>query len=91
MSPNKIVCIPIFKPNNWPIDAIIKGKIAPPIIPVKSIPVNIEWFFETEFKPREIMTDHTPEIENPKSLNERTEKFALPWIAKRINKADERE
>ena len=82
--------MPIFKPNNWPVSAMRKGKTAPPIIPVKRIPVNIEWFLGIEFNPIEIITDHTPEIENPKSLNERTEKSASPWIAVKISKEEER-
>ena len=42
MNPNKIICIPIFKLNNCPTPAIMKGNKAPPTIPVRRIPVKIE-------------------------------------------------
>ena len=77
-NPNNRVCIPTFKSNNWPIAAIIKGKIAPPTMPVKRIPVKIEWFLGTEFKPNDIITDHIPEIENPISLNDWTDNSESP-------------
>ena len=87
--PINIICIPIFKSNTWPTAAIIKGNIAPPTIPVKRIPENIEWFLGIEFSPKDIITDHTPEIEKPKSLNDRTEISESPWIAKRTRKDEE--
>ena len=89
-NPNNMVCIPTFKPNTWPITAIIKGKRAPPTMPVKRIPVKIEWFLGTEFNPKDIITDHMPEIENPKSLNDRTESSALEYIANKIRADDDR-
>ena len=72
-NPISIVCIPTFKLNNCPTPAIKKGKIAPPTIPVKRIPVKTEWFLGTEFNPSDIITDQTPEIEKPSSLNDKTE------------------
>ena len=75
-------CIPTFKLNSWPILATINGKIAPPTIPVKRIPVKTEWFLGTEFNPSDIITDQTPEIEKPSSLNDKTEISESPWMAR---------
>ena len=45
--------------------AIKKGKIAPPIIPVSKIPVKVPRILVTEFRPKDIIRDHIPEIKNP--------------------------
>ncbi len=62
--------MPIFKPVKSAIIPIISGKNAPPIIPETNIPEKAPWFFEVEFRAREIMIDHIVDIKKPIKGNE---------------------
>ena len=54
--------MPNFKPIKSARIPIISGITAPPIIPETNIPEKAPWFFEVEFKAREIIIDHIVDI-----------------------------
>ena len=57
--------MPTFKPAKSARIPIISGKTAPPIIPETNIPEKAPWFFDIEFKAREIIIDHIVDIKDP--------------------------
>ena len=73
--------IPTFKPAKSARIPIINGKTAPPIIPETNIPEKAPWFFEVEFKAREIIIDHIVDIKNPTNGNKINETFNGPKTA----------
>ena len=70
--------IPTFKPAKSARIPIISGKTAPPIIPETNIPEKAPWFFDKEFKAREIIIDHIVDIKKPIKGNENRETFNGP-------------
>ena len=82
--------MPTFKPAKSARIPIISGKTAPPIIPETNIPEKAPWFFEIEFKAREIIIDHIVDIKNPTNGNKINETFNGPKTAnkKQMMEAD---
>ena len=70
--------MPTFKPAKSARIPIISGKTAPPIIPETNIPEKAPWFFDIEFKAREIIIDHIVDIKKPINGNENRETFNGP-------------
>ena len=57
--------MPIFKPKISPTPPTIKGKMAPPTIPVTKMPEKEPWFSLNEFKARENMMGNMTDRNNP--------------------------
>lgn len=70
--------IPIFRLVNSPIQPIIKGIMAAPVIPVHKIPDKEPWCLLTEFNAKEKMIDHITDMKKPTKGKQIRAILALP-------------